>query len=158
MDIYPGQYCTLDSYTICESILSMFSFAICSCCSRATIFVSLASTIVTFGALGPAQFQGMILVLNVALQNAMACKVFRILKLDVCPPPSLPPLNIGEASTMDFAGSNSDLPMSRVHKQTDLEPVSGAFTVRSIQVSVGQESNVVVDHIHTQSFAHTSMV
>ena len=150
MDIYPGQYCTLDSYTICESILSMLSFTICSCCSRATIFVSLASSIVTFGALGPAQFQGMILVLNVALQNAMACKVFRILKLDVCSPPSLPPLNIGEASTMDFA--------SRVHKQTDLEPVSGAFTVRSIQVSVGQESNVVVDHIHTQSFAHTSMV
>lgn len=72
-----------------------------------TTCVTLASTVVTLGALGPPQFQGMILVLNVALQNAMACKVYRILRLELSLDSSTCSRGNTGASTLNFVDAST---------------------------------------------------
>ncbi|KAK7687675.1 hypothetical protein QCA50_008890 [Cerrena zonata] len=56
-----------------------------------TVGVNIASTVVVLGALGPSAFQQVLPMINLILHNAMACRVFRLLKLGMIHdgPPSL---------------------------------------------------------------------
>ncbi|KAK7692644.1 hypothetical protein QCA50_004277 [Cerrena zonata] len=109
----------------------------------ATCCVNIASTIVTFGAFGPPQFQGVVLVLNVALQNAMACKVYRILRLNLALGDSS--RSTAMSSTLNFAGTpiqSDPFGWSETQKQSNTT-LDGRYIVFSSIKS--QETNVVVD-------------
>ena len=76
--------------------------------SRATVGVNLASVAILLGSVGQPAFQSIITMVNIALQNAMACRVFRLLKLGHAQNTSDVP---GDPTTVIFGG-DSTLPQS----------------------------------------------
>ena len=75
---------------------------------RATVGVNLASVAILLGSVGQPAFQSIITMVNIALQNAMACRVFRLLKLGHAQNTSDVP---GDPTTVIFGG-DSTLPQS----------------------------------------------
>ena len=61
--------------------------------NRLIVGLNLLSMIVLLGAFGPPEFQMIVTAITIALQNILACKVFRLLKLGtINDPPSDPEL------------------------------------------------------------------
>ena len=61
--------------------------------NRLIVGLNLLCMIVLLGAFGPPEFQMIVTVITIALQNILACKVFRLLKLGtINDPPSDPEL------------------------------------------------------------------
>ncbi|KAK7683724.1 hypothetical protein QCA50_013100 [Cerrena zonata] len=65
-----------------------------------TVGVNFASVIILLGGIGEPAFQTMVTMVNIALQNAMACRVFRLLKLGVIHDT---PTSFGDTTPVAFA-------------------------------------------------------
>ncbi|KAK7683063.1 hypothetical protein QCA50_013735 [Cerrena zonata] len=106
-----------------------------------TVGVNFASMIITLGDVGHPQFQSMVLVVTVVLQNAMACKVFRLLKLGILEDTGST-LRNGMGMSINFACISTHLSgPQRIMEQKDnvIQPEKDNTALRGAHVSSVQE-------------------
>lgn len=104
---------------------------------RVTVGFHITTTIVLLASLGPGPFHQLFPVINVTLHNAMACKVFRLLKLNSIQDTSL---SLGEVTSSFFGHlpTQSNSTGIVVRGKRDIGPASRDLVLDTIHVHESQ--------------------